>query len=619
MTSKIKTAINKINPFSNKKNALPKRTPAEEAMGRVVKDWSPPLMNLFEDDIKEYKNIIKVRILSGDVETDFVLKFDDGPLYAHEVTDAIQNKLGLSNEAKKCFSLWIIATELELQLKAGTELFDLYKNWNMCVFNFTHYPEAYNTTHPINRFWFVFRREASLTKAVEETLDTDHLAISLLYGEAKRNVLTGRYVCSIENAVVLGALQLALMLGQYDLMKHTKGFLVENDLYRRLLPGKLMPHHTAEEWETLFTEKYRQYSKLSESNAQLAYVQYVREWACYGSSLFPGCHKRPPAGFFEFRKERFYIGVGPTGIVVIDPSKNRYIFAQKWDDVVIRRSPDSLRLKYFSNGKKKTYKVYTPQAGIACNLSIRCKYLFLKESNIEKQRIKDLENKFGELDGPLEKMRESLHIKATSEYKPTANKRNSFGLPTPPPATIVPFLYSIESRATTIKKRISVTDPSNGSSVLSKLENEVDDSNAFSEMETELISSSVQANTFANYFTEKTSRHSTSFNYNIQPPSLDRPTSKSNDSLNRSHNVSKRILSTSGEFLSEEESVSSTDKFATDSYELKDNKRKSLMKNVKNYFHDDVFTRQKDSLAPPRITMNNAVETDVLHVKREPN
>ena len=72
--------------------------------------------------------------------------------------------------------------DLELQLRPDQDIFELMVFWNRWVMKYTHFPEAENAQHPVNRHWFVYRREASVTIAQEKRLAGNE-SISLLFGE----------------------------------------------------------------------------------------------------------------------------------------------------------------------------------------------------------------------------------------------------------------------------------------------------------------------------------------------------------------------------------------------------------------------------------------------------
>lgn len=56
---------------------------------------------------------------------------------------------------------------------------------NRRVMKYTHFPEAENQKHPINRHWFIYRREASLSLKEERT-SASVIATNLLFGEVQK-------------------------------------------------------------------------------------------------------------------------------------------------------------------------------------------------------------------------------------------------------------------------------------------------------------------------------------------------------------------------------------------------------------------------------------------------
>jgi hypothetical protein len=49
--------------------------------------------------------------------------------------------------------------------------------------------------------------------------------LELLYEEAKRNILAGRYPCEIPDYIMLGGIQARLEIGPYDVGIHTPSFV----------------------------------------------------------------------------------------------------------------------------------------------------------------------------------------------------------------------------------------------------------------------------------------------------------------------------------------------------------------------------------------------------------
>ncbi|KAI9093061.1 hypothetical protein DFS34DRAFT_270830 [Phlyctochytrium arcticum] len=233
--------------------ALARRKPAKKIVERGPDaareaQWQPPLQrHIKPDDGSEFVTI-RVRILNGDAEHDFNAKFPYGPLLCSKVTNIIADKESLDAEARQLFSLWVVGKDIELQVRPDLDIFTIMNKWNTLVLDCTHYPEAIDPTHPINRHWFVYRREATVLKDVERCC-TDPAAVRLLYGEAKRNVMTGRYVCVLADGVALGGMMLAMAAGPFDRLRHADGYLTKNEYWKTLIPMRLHDDLRPQEWE----------------------------------------------------------------------------------------------------------------------------------------------------------------------------------------------------------------------------------------------------------------------------------------------------------------------------------------------------------------------------------
>ncbi|KAJ3184380.1 Krev interaction trapped protein 1 [Gaertneriomyces sp. JEL0708] len=362
--------------------ALQRRNPAKQVIETAPEaareaQWQPPLQrHIKPDDGSEFVTI-RVRILNGDAEHDFNAKFPAGTLPGQKVCDIIAEREGVHPDCRSMFALWVVSKDLELQIRPDLDIFSIMNKWNTLVLNYTHYPEAIDPNHPINRHWFVYRREATLTKRLERLVTHDP-TVRLLYGEAKRNVMTGRYVCTVEDAIVLAGIQTSLVSGSYDRARHPDGYLINNDFWKTLIPARLHDEHKPGEWEAAIRGEHSKHVGKEPAALRQAYVEYTREWACYGCAFFPCCKDRPPAGFFEFRLQRWQIGISTDGCVVLDQDKNGYAFAKQWDDVVLKHSSDRIIIRWKENDKMKKLKLFTPQAPMIHNLALRAKYLALK-------------------------------------------------------------------------------------------------------------------------------------------------------------------------------------------------------------------------------------------------
>jgi hypothetical protein len=109
---------------------------------------------------------------------------------------------------------------------------------------------------------------------------------------------------------------------------------------------------------------------------------------CYGCSLFPVCAELPPSGFFEYRTQNWFLGVGPNGIVVMDFEIQKYVHVMKWNEVTWTTGPDQLYFHAERNGKHKEYKLITPQHKLVENLCLKLKYKWAKETGLLKSKPK---------------------------------------------------------------------------------------------------------------------------------------------------------------------------------------------------------------------------------------
>ena len=90
-----------------------------------------------------------------------------------------------------------------------------------------------------------------------------------------------------------------------------------------MIPAPLLGRLPAEDWESLILKEYQKYKGKSSMIARMLYLQYVRQWSCYGSAWFPACKEIPPGGYFEFRTQKWLLGLNAEGFVVVD--QNKYV------------------------------------------------------------------------------------------------------------------------------------------------------------------------------------------------------------------------------------------------------------------------------------------------------
>ncbi|KAJ3415461.1 Krev interaction trapped protein 1 [Chytridiales sp. JEL 0842] len=369
--------------------------PRKATEGHTLEDnrsseWTPPLVRHYKPHTNQVDHTtLRVRALTGDVESDFIGKFPPGPLFAEAVCRFVSDRLGVPEVYRSLFALWIVGRDLEIQVKPNTNIFQLVHDWSKLVVKYTHYPQAMDKDHYFNRHWFVFRREATITREIESNI-TDESVTKLLYGEARRNVLHNRYSCTFKDSVRLAALQLQIALGNYDPLTRPSGYFAKNpDFFKSILPSRFLDYKSPTVTEERIINEYKKLEGLRPHQARVVYLNYARTFRCYGCSFFPVCHEPPPAGFFEFRIQRWHAGIGPEGIVVFEKSKGTYHFIESWDNVKWIHSEDTFVL-YENNPdtyRPNKFRLISPQAHLMHNLSARLAYLYENKDKLPSRII----------------------------------------------------------------------------------------------------------------------------------------------------------------------------------------------------------------------------------------
>ncbi|TPX38254.1 hypothetical protein SmJEL517_g00035 [Synchytrium microbalum] len=345
--------------------------------GYTLASEGPCIREAFDAAVgKVTATVVRVKVYAGDADQSVLLKFPPGePVLAGDVADAVARKVGLGNgPSRKMFSLWMVSKDLEIQIRPNLDIFEVKQKWPRWMVKYTHFPEAEDPDHPINDALLVFRRDATIPKSVDRKT-TDDAVLRLLYGETKDNVISGRYPCSINDAITLAAIRMQIVYGDSDPRKHGPGFITGASLLKQMIPGPLMSRLPQEEWEALILKEHAKYRGKSSMIARMLYLQYVRQWSCYGSAWFPACKEVPPGGYFEFRTQKWLLGLNAEGMVVVDQNKYKIAFAQPWEDLEWTFSPDTFIVDYRHERQKMQLTVITPQAAMIDNLATRQAYL----------------------------------------------------------------------------------------------------------------------------------------------------------------------------------------------------------------------------------------------------
>ena len=287
----------------------------------------------------------------------------------------VVEKLELSRQAASLFSLWIVCKDLDLQLRNSMEVKEMIRKWPYWFEKYTHRTDMQASTYKL-----VFKREAMVTKDMERECK-DEVALKLLYGEARNNIMLGRYpVVDPNEAAVLAAMHLLNTHGTFDPRKHGPGTNFIQESLSVLVPKQVTNKIKSQEWDQKILSSWSNLQKPEASiDGYKRYLEYVMKWDIYGATFFPACKNVPPQGYFELRTEHFLIGVHRNGICIIDEDKYKvswngdFIGGIEWET-----TPDSVIIEYrpkaVSGGdpnKRMATTLITPQAHLIDSLATK--------------------------------------------------------------------------------------------------------------------------------------------------------------------------------------------------------------------------------------------------------
>lgn len=235
----------------------------EEVQGSAT--WTPPLTRRVDADGNVEFLTIRVRMHVGDSERDFKAKYAGSLLTARQICESIAAKEDMSPVEAQMFGLWLVSTDLELQLQPKVDVHQVVRSWPHLMLKYTHIPEAENPAHEVNNHYFLYRREATLTINEERNLVGDR-SLQFLYGQARWNYISGRYLGGFIDCVTLAAFQLQSANGDFNPSKMMPGYLTSERL-AIYVPAYLLTKTKIAEWEQRI---YAVYQSLSGMDARSA-------------------------------------------------------------------------------------------------------------------------------------------------------------------------------------------------------------------------------------------------------------------------------------------------------------------------------------------------------------
>lgn len=137
---------------------------------------------------------------------------------AEDLFEVVVKERNLPQDCDNVFSIWLVSPLLELRLKKSHKPFQFAQMWDeFCVLYTDSKPDEISRDEPV----VMFQRNVFLT--LEEEMNICHeVMLSLLYHEAKFNVIEGRYVVQPEEYDQLAGIQALIHLEHYNANTHTR-------------------------------------------------------------------------------------------------------------------------------------------------------------------------------------------------------------------------------------------------------------------------------------------------------------------------------------------------------------------------------------------------------------
>jgi len=263
---------------------------------------------------------------------------------------------------KEVFALWLVSPLFDVQLKPHHVAAQVRYKWPSFLKKFTDAPED---DIALDDPLLVLRRNVSLNIDTERMYQKDYEKIvEMLYLDARDHYLCGRYMVSVEDALELAALQMAIDYDPYE--QEQEAFNLVRTKLDELVPaqhfGKVrsfqlfgIPMMECKHGlETQLVQNYKDCSERfgSKNERRIAYLDILRSTPFYGAAFFDGqVEKRTTSVFIEYSK-RLFTGASPLArmnvrvgiqheyITVVDISKMEILLTQHVGDCSWMRSND---------------------------------------------------------------------------------------------------------------------------------------------------------------------------------------------------------------------------------------------------------------------------------------
>jgi hypothetical protein len=253
---------------------------------------------------------------------------------ATELFEMVMDEQKYPHEARELFSLWLVSDLLELQLKPTHIPFKLVCYWEELL-------EKYSSASAFNRQRdepvIAFKRNVFCTCTTEkQILDKNNTEVtqkqpllSLLYNEAKKNILSGRYPISQKDCDKLAGLQ--AVISEKEGSRIPESDIERLDYFKKNIAEYLPTRFCKRHW-ILKTHENPEYRLLESYGARKAdnavqdledlyrsYLKLCWDLPYYGSAFFRGQVEHPGRRLLSSHiDDPVYVAINTNGVYVID-------------------------------------------------------------------------------------------------------------------------------------------------------------------------------------------------------------------------------------------------------------------------------------------------------------
>nr|XP_039252037.1 krev interaction trapped protein 1-like [Styela clava] len=323
------------------------------------RDWHK-CSQLLKDGMNRPYQKLKIHKMDG---SEKILELKHG---SNTTMQDVLDLMGLPDDVTKCFTLWIASKSLHLQLKPEHRPLIEIKKWP----NVLQRLSGVRSSELVKEVPKIYlRRDAKLLPSVEENV-TDHMAILLLYEEAKVQFLQGMYPCSDEVAVAMAAITTRITYGPFDSKKHK--IFTDTNMTKLLSPMRLRNKNV--NWTQRIINEYKELTEQGPTEIhelQLLYMRYCwTQIPAYGCAYFTGyaTATRQQGPDRLQRIVPLYIGVNYRGLFFIKVENRALLVYVSYHSLSWELVEEEEIFRISANNDKIAMIIHTPQAALVCTL-----------------------------------------------------------------------------------------------------------------------------------------------------------------------------------------------------------------------------------------------------------